>query len=340
MKENNAIDLRLGYVTDLYYSFIKQKPPKQLDLLDEWFPGFIVEEREEEGKIEAEYVDKDLLIYASRYNGSLYSSGSSTRVSQILGRLIGTAKSNQEKERKTAEILQKDLAELLTENGEDIEILIQTVARHIIPLGKSQEEFHQILCSVVWDTCLERYNNTTRYQRLDEPFPMYDEVFDSLMYNAAYQLHLYTDEGLINAYLWLLLGGLLRNEVGRVTRMYHSGFSAVNRQLSENGFIMEKLEYLFFPERFESTYSGDDLDKQFPGVSWQCDNCGDILDSQDGFDDHLALWQCRKCGYLNKIDFEHINSNTEDYINNVSYTQEDIDDFNRAIEERKREVGK
>ena len=80
------------------------------------------------------------------------------------------------------------------------------------------------------------------------------------------------------------------------------------------------------------------MEKRFPGVSWQCDKCGDILDSQPGFDDHMPVWQCRKCGYLNKIDFSTINSNTEDYINGISYTEEDIDDFNRAIEVRKKEL--
>ncbi len=46
LEDTYAIDLRLGYVTDLCYSFINEKAPRQLDLLDEWFPGFIVTERE------------------------------------------------------------------------------------------------------------------------------------------------------------------------------------------------------------------------------------------------------------------------------------------------------
>ena len=47
LEDTYAIDLRLGYVTDLYYSFINEKAPRQLHLLDECFPGFIVTEREE-----------------------------------------------------------------------------------------------------------------------------------------------------------------------------------------------------------------------------------------------------------------------------------------------------
>ena len=63
-------------------------------------------------------VDKDFTIYASKYIGSLYSSDSSNRVSQILGRLIGTAKSNLEKERKTAELIQKNVANIIVTNEE------------------------------------------------------------------------------------------------------------------------------------------------------------------------------------------------------------------------------
>ena len=336
-EKSEGIDLRLGHVTDPYYSLIGEKAPKQLDLLNEWFPGFIVLEREEQGKIEPEYIDRTFTICAHRYNGSLYAGGSSGRVSQILGRLIGTAKSNQEKERKSAELIQKNVANIIVTDPDATDILQCAVAWHIAQLNEEQlNEFHQKLFAVVWDSSVDRYEKE-EYDRMNEPFPMDDEVWDSVMYNAGYQLHLYTADGIVNAYLWLLLGGLLRNEVGRVVRMYHSGFSAVNKQQSETGGILDKLNFLFFPEEYHSTYSGDDLEKRFPGVSWQCDNCGDILDAQDGFDDHIPLWQCRKCGYLNKIDFDHISNNTEDRINDINYTEEDIEDFNRAVEDRKKE---
>ena len=193
------------------------------------------------------------------------------------------------------------------------------------------------LVMAVWTSSVKRYE-MDEYDRYNEAFPFDDEVWDDLIYNVAYQLHLYTYEGLENAYLWLLLGGLLRNEVGRVVRMYHSGFSAVNRQQGGSGHILDKLNYLFFPEDYYSTYSGDDLEKRFPGISWQCDLCGDILDSQPGFDDHFPIWQCKQCGYLNRIDFDNINHNTEDYINGIKYTAEDIEDFNRAIEYRRKEL--
>ena len=338
MDESMAIDLRLGHIVDLYYSLIGKKAPKQLDLLEEWFPGFVVVEREEQGKIDPEYIDRDYTIYAHRYNGFLYAGGSSGRVSQILGRLIGTAKSNQEKERKAAELIQKNIASILVTDEDATSELIDIVHNHFSILTDEQlNELQRKLVMAVWTSSVKRYE-MDEYDRYNEAFPFDDEVWDDLIYNVAYQLHLYTYEGLENAYLWLLLGGLLRNEVGRVVRMYHSGFSAVNRQQGGSGHILDKLNYLFFPEDYYSTYSGDDLEKRFPGISWQCDLCGDILDSQPGFDDHFPIWQCKQCGYLNRIDFDNINHNTEDYINGIKYTAEDIEDFNRAIEYRRKEL--
>ncbi|MCL2153134.1 MAG: hypothetical protein FWH57_09305 [Oscillospiraceae bacterium] len=40
---------------------------------------------------------------------------------------------------------------------------------------------------------------------------------------------------------------------------------------------------------------------RYPGVGWNCDNCGDYLCAQPGFDDHNDLWACLKCGYENHI---------------------------------------
>jgi hypothetical protein len=338
-KEGCEIDLRFGRVLELFYDIAGKKMPKQLDLLDEWLPGFIIEVRDEEGKIDAEYIDSETTIYASRHNGSLYL-GSNTRINQILGRLIGTAKGNQEKERKAAELIRKDTAAILIDQPDATDTLRATIHEHLKLLSDDQlNEFHEKLCAAVWDSTVERYKKNG-YERLDEPFPIDDEVWDGLMYNAGYQLHLYSYEGIINAFGWLIIGGLLRNEAGRVVRMYHSGFSAVNRQIAEDGEILDKLQYLFFPEQYQSTYSGNDLEKKYPGISWQCDGCGEILENQAGFDDHLPVWQCRHCGHLNRIDISAISDNTEDRLNGFHYSDEDLEEFNRAIAERMQELKK
>ena len=37
----------------------------------------------------------------------------------------------------------------------------------------------------------------------------------------------------------------------------------------------------------------------FEGVAWFCDNCGALLNRQDGFTDSYGSWRCTECGYVN-----------------------------------------
>ena len=161
-------------------------------------------------------------------------------------------------------------------------------------------------------------------------------MFDSILYNAAYQLNLESYEGLRNAYLWLLTGGLLRNETGRILRMYDSSFIAIYRQQGATEDIEDKLNYLFYPENYHSFYAGDDLDKQFPGIEWYCDQCRAHLNEQEGFDDHLPEWTCTQCGYINPIGIDQIYETEEDYRHGVRKV--DHVDFAHAIDERRKEI--
>ena len=106
------MDFRFGNVAAVYYEILGEKMPRQLDLLDAWFLGLIVvtDVSDGETKRDAEYIDQDCVIHAVKYHGKLYS-GESARVSQITGRLVGTATGNKEKERKSAELIQKHVAE-------------------------------------------------------------------------------------------------------------------------------------------------------------------------------------------------------------------------------------
>lgn len=44
---------------------------------------------------------------------------------------------------------------------------------------------------------------------------------------------------------------------------------------------------------------------------WWCDDCGDLLNDQDGFDFDCGTWKCKKCGCVNTIDVYHIKDNFE-----------------------------
>ncbi len=328
-------DLRLGSAASLYYKAANRKMPSQLNLLDIWFPGLIVMELDPEGKQEAEYRDTAFKIYASRINGSFFL-GDADRVIQILGRLNGTAKGNQEKERRTAFLIQKHLAEVLVTDLEAMASLKQHVQDLVEQLNETQME---MLCESIYqyiDKVLQHREAGSEYELLNELFPMDSEVFEGILYNTVYQLRRGTSQSIAAAYLWLLLGGLLRNEAGRLIRLYDSGFVPIYRHISEDGTIRDKLHYLLHREEYESFYEGDDLDKQFPGVEWYCDRCGDYLNVQDGFDDHQPAWICRKCGYENLLNCSEIYVNEEDYRNQMDPVDEE--DFKEALDRRTAEV--
>lgn len=48
------------------------------------------------------------------------------------------------------------------------------------------------------------------------------------------------------------------------------------------------------------------MSNRFEGIDWYCDNCGDCLSEQVGFDDHKYIWKCKRCGYKNSISRDNI----------------------------------
>ncbi len=46
--------------------------------------------------------------------------------------------------------------------------------------------------------------------------------------------------------------------------------------------------------------------ERFPGIDWECDKCGAILNYQQGFDDHKYIWKCTNCGHKNSISRANI----------------------------------
>lgn len=329
--------LYIGNIVDLYYSFLDFKSPSQLDQIDGWLPSLLIIESGK--KEEPEYKDLEYKIYAFKDERGFYAGGSSNRVTQIIGRLIGTARSNQEKGRKDAELIRKHLSNELVKDFDLIERLQNNTANMLDKIPEDRlGDFHHLLFDYMWDL-IESRNNMSEEERNDEPFPFDDYVYDDLIYNVAYQLHLFSYEGLTNAYLWLLLGGFLRNQVGSLLKMFHSGFTAINRQLSEFGTLEEKVYYLFNKDEYYSVYEGNDVSSKYPNTTWICDNpdCKAILNMQEGFDETLSEWICKDCGTVNVLDHSVIYENEEDYLNDRPV---DRSDYERAVEVRKDELDK
>ncbi|MBQ8067134.1 MAG: hypothetical protein IJ201_02165 [Solobacterium sp.] len=326
-------ELRFGSAARLYSSTINESMPNQLDLLDRWFPCLIVQETEHDGAFrkEAEYNDRGFCIEAVKYNGSFYAGGS-RRVAQITGRLVGSAKGNQEKERKTASILQKHLAEVMVTDLSVLPSLQRSVLERIEKFNEEQRESFYVAILEYVEAVLVNWETKAEYERLEELFPLDSEVFEGILYNAVYQMVIQTDQSIANGYLWLLLGGLLRNEAGRVLRLYDSSFIPIRRQSSEDGSIRDKLRYLIAAEQYESFYEGDDLDQRYPGIEWYCDRCEAHLNEQEGFTDRNPIWVCTACGYENRIGADVIFNNREDYHHQIRpMTEEEV---RHAVDER------
>lgn len=128
------------------------------------------------------------------------------------------------------------------------------------------------------------------------------------------------------AFAWLLLGALLRNEISGIVLRYACDFNYFSEAASLPD--METYE--------EDFYEGDDLDKRFPGIEWYCDRCEARLDHQQGFDDHLRVWKCTRCGYKNPIEISEIYNSEKDRLEGKSPV--DPEKFYRALKRRSEEL--
>ena len=336
MRNTDPNQLRLGYAAELYGNCSGMKKPGALDLLYMWFGPYVITEENGKRKTDAFYDTEDCTIHACRANGKLFA-GYDRTVQQLCGRLTGTAEGSPEKERKNAELMRKHLARRWTEVPEEIISLQENIDQKLQSL---QEEEYFAFSEDLFDfliACAVRREGQTPQERDEEAFPMDDEVFDGVIYNAMYQWNLVTREGLCSAYLWVLLGGLLRNETGRLLRLFDSGFVPVYRDRSETPSLISRLDALLYPEEYEYVYKGDGLDRRFPGIMFYCDACGDCLNTQEHFDDHLPQWQCRRCGCVSDLSMRVIYNTREDFENGRGPLDEEK--YNDAVLRRRIERG-
>lgn len=137
---------------------------------------------------------------------------------------------------------------------------------------------------------------------------MDSEVTAELMARVWSRLLAESEEGFLDAWLWLLLGALLRNEIRRLLYRFRADFSIV----TDPGMSFEK-DSSADEESLEYTYEGDDMEKRFPGIEWYCDRCQARLDTQEGFHDFVHVWKCTNCGFRNRIEIDEIYDSEKDY---------------------------
>lgn len=336
MANQNTTELRLGILGSLWFGeALQMKMPKQLDLLDYFFPGLLITEIEsdENTKQEAEFDDTKMKFRAVRYHGKYYTGGS-RRVTQILGRLIGTAKGSREKERVTAARIRKHVADQFAAEPETVKIQKKIITEKLSLF--TQEELNRFTAG--FSALLENLSDTWNSQdpeiyAAETLSPFTEEVFTALWKDVDYQCRLGTAEGVITAWCWLLFGALLRNDV---IRLHTVVLSSLEPRYTENDDRLHRLSDAEKKDGWESFYAGDDLDRRFPGVDWFCDRCGEFLNAQPGFDDHLPEWKCLNCGYVNKLSMDQIWDSKVEYEQGAKSV--DSDDFCKALRDREAEL--
>ena len=419
---DDRYDLRFGNICSLFYRDIlgMKSVPKQIDLLDEFFPGLAVWEVDSDGilvlrdshaisdpcaymeslppeqierpaspehmdlfetlmerskenhswwiantsefrtneMLPALYDDRRRVILAMRQDNGKFLlnlpgasvSQQSRRVTQLLGRLTGTAKGSPEKERAAAYAMQKRMASDLCHNQEAILFYRDHIAQLIYDLDEDQLDRFCELVPDYMNGVIDRRERQTAAEREGEPFPIDDDIFAETMHNITYQWLLegnqrqddpdvqQTDdlETTANSFTWLLLLSLLRNECGRLNRVYLSTFQP-RSSYRPAAHVVEYTE-TDDPDligKVEDVYTGNDLDRRFPGIEWYCDRCGEYLNIQPGFDDHLHEWRCRKCGFVNRISLDDIYDTDAERQNGQAPT--DREAFTKALNERTNE---
>lgn len=330
--------LSFGAAAALYEEAQGEKKTNQLTLLEKWLPGLVVTvEPAFEAKREAYFDDIDLHFHAVRYHGKLYQSAGSRRVAQILGRLTGTAKGSPEKERRTANRIQRSIASYLTAEKEPILLLQRNAMDQLEELNEAEADGLLEEMTGMILTLAEDRESMTAAEKNDEPFPMDDDIFDTVVTNALSELVTDGTQHLANAFLWLLLGGLLRNESWRLTHAFDPSFTMIHFHPGETASLSDRLHYILCPEDYYPVYSGDDLGARFPGVVWKCDRCGVTLNDQPGFDDREPVWKCKSCGYENRIAMDQIFTTEDDFQSGREPVNPE--DFLAAVRARKEETG-
>ena len=346
---DDPFDLRFGVICNLYYREIlgDDSVPKQIDLLDEFFPGLAIWEVNPDGTLvyddshplsdpgadlesqlpesydspfslsrvelyralkekaernhawwtantseyksaedfthfSAIYDDRRRAILAMRKENGKFrqgggSSSANSRVTQILGRLLGTAKGNQEKERPAALAMQKRMVSDLCRNSDVLRFYRDLNRQRIAGLSKEQAvRFVDKMADYI-NGVLDRRSAQSSVERESEPFPIDDEIFDEVMNNVIYQWNLEDNEKhddpdvtetddletTANAFTWLLLLSLLRNECRRINQTYLSTFQLKSSYVP----VDHPVEYTETDDpdligKEEDVYTGNDLDRK------------------------------------------------------------------------------
>ena len=130
--------LRFSDIEIICNSYMPSDAKNQMDRMEFWLPETVIHMRnpEDGGKIPPSFSYSDRVVYASLYRGNIYATGDSA-VTQIMGRLYGSARSNEEKERKNAELIRKRVSRELVEDRDLLSQLIGNIKEKVTVLEEN-----------------------------------------------------------------------------------------------------------------------------------------------------------------------------------------------------------
>ena len=195
-----------GTCVRLYDLACSRKPSRQLEMINTFFPGILIEEIQE--KDDSRYDEYREVIRASRVHGTLYI-GNSRQVTLLAGQLCGTSEGNPTKERKNACLLRKAAVKRILK-GSRMPELLENMREKLH--GISPDRFREDL---------KQYILACAQEETDLP----EEVKAGILVRAMEQLCLGQTE---KAYAWLLCGTLFQDASARLLTVYDSSWQIRN----------------------------------------------------------------------------------------------------------------
>ena len=196
-----------GTCVRLYDHACAGKPSKQLEMINVFFPGILIEEIKK--KDDSEYDEYREMIRASRVHGTLYI-GNSRHVTLLAGQLCGTSEGNPTKQRKNACLLRRAAVNRILKDSRMPELL-EIVKEKLQDIG-DPEQFRADLKQYIL-ACAQEETGLT------------EEVKAGILVRAMEQLCLGQTE---KAYAWLLCGTLFQDASARLLTVYDSSWQIQN----------------------------------------------------------------------------------------------------------------
>lgn len=230
----HPVELRVGHIAKIWYEkVLREDIPNQIQVIDELFPGLIIQVRMGNSyKIPPKIDYRDLYIEGYEYDHKIYQ-GSTCKAVQVVGDMYGTRRRPGERAT-TKRILERAAKEICT----DPSIILKL------------REHYRCLFERLSDEKLERFKKRFKeyveavFKDINSPkradlFP-FEPIGRLVDFNNDYLVPLFGFEKYPDYFLWMNLAALLRNEFWELLMTYDCSFDLKLRdRRTQNGLADE-----------------------------------------------------------------------------------------------------